>query len=58
MKKYHGGDDIATDMLVAAGDICISELTKLSNMMYIKFCFPSELNKTIFMRLPRVNGTI
>ena len=34
MKKSPGPDDITTDMLVAAGDIGLIELTKLANMMY------------------------
>ena len=33
MKKSPGPDDIVTEMLVAAGDMGIAELTKLSNMM-------------------------
>ena len=56
MRKSHGPDDIVTEMLVAAGDIGIAELTKLSNMMYIQGGFPSELNKYIFITLPKVNG--
>ena len=34
VKKSLGPDDITTEMLVAAGDIGITELTKLANMMY------------------------
>ena len=33
MRKSPGPDDIVTEMLVAAGDMGIAELTKLSNMM-------------------------
>ena len=33
MKKSPGPDDITTDMIVAAGDIEITELTKLDSMM-------------------------
>ena len=43
-------------MLVSADDMGIAELTKLSNMMYIQGGFPSELNKYIFITLPKVNG--
>ena len=56
MKKSPGRDDIVTEMLVAAGDMGIAELTKLSNMVYIQGGFPSELNKSIFITLPKVNG--
>ena len=56
MRKSPGPDDIVTEMLVAAGDMGISELTKLSNMMYIEGGFPSERNKSIFITLPKVNG--
>ena len=45
-------------MLVAAGDIGITELTRLANMMYVQGSFPSELNKSIFIALPKANGTI
>ena len=58
MKKSPGPDDITTEKLVAAGDIGITELTKLANMMYVQGSFPSVLNKSIFIALPKVNGTI
>ena len=56
MRKSPGPDDIVTEMLVAAGDMGVAELTKLSNMMYIQGGFLSELNKFIFITLPKVNG--
>ena len=56
LRKSPGPDDIVTEMLVAAGDMGIAELTKLSNMMYIQGGFPSELNISIFITLPKVNG--
>ena len=56
MRKSPGPDDIVAEMLVAAGDMGIAELTKLSNMVYIQGGFPSELNKSIFITLPKVNG--
>ena len=34
MKKVPGSDDTSTEMAVAEGDIGVSELTKLSNIMY------------------------
>ena len=58
MGKSPGPDDIVTEMLVAAGDMEIAELTKLSNMIYIQGGFPNELNKSIFITLPKVNGVI
>ena len=58
MKKSPGPDDITTEMLVAAIYIGITKLTKLANMMYVQGSFPSELNKSIFIALPKVNGTI
>jgi len=57
MKKSPGPDNITTEMLVAAGDIGIEELTQLSNMIYSKGCFWSELNKSIFITLPKISGT-
>ena len=53
MRKSPGPDDIVTEMHVAAGDMGIAELTKLSNMMYIQGGFPSELNKSLFITLPK-----
>ena len=45
-------------MLVAAGEIGILELTELSNMIYNQGSFPNELNKSIFITILKVNGTI
>ena len=56
--KSPGPDGITTEMLVAAGEVRVSELTELSNMIHNQECFPSELNKSIFITLPKVNGTI
>ena len=57
-KKSPGPDGITTEMLVAAGEIGILELTELSNMIHNQGSFPNELNKSIFITLPNVNGTI
>ena len=57
-KKSPGPDGITTEMPVAAGDVGILELTELSNMIHNQGSFPSELNKSIFTTLPKVNGTI
>ena len=57
-KKSPGPDGITTEMLVAAGKVGILELTELSNMIHKQGSFPSELNKSIFITLPKVNGTI
>ena len=43
-------------MLVPAGDIGITEL--MDNMRYVQESFPSELNVSICIALPKVNGTI
>ena len=45
-------------MLVAAGDIWITELTMLANMMYVQGNFSSELNKSICIAIPKVNVTV
>ena len=57
-KKSPGQDGITTEMLVAAGEIGILELTELSNMIHNQGSFPSKLNNSIFITLPKVNGTI
>ena len=51
MKRSPGPDNITTELLVAAGDIGITELTKLANMIYVQGSFPS--NKYIFFALPK-----
>ena len=53
-----GPDGITTEMLVAAGEVGLLELTELSNMIHNQGSFPSQLNKYIFITLPKVNGTI
>ena len=57
-KKSPGPDGITTEMFIAAGEVGILELTELSNMMHNQGSFPSELNKSIFITVPKVNGTI
>ena len=58
MLTLFGPHGITTEMLVAAGEVGILELTELSNMIHNQGCFPSELNKSIFITQPKVNGTI
>ncbi len=56
-RKAPGPDDIYTEMLVASGEAGLTELTNLANMMYTEGCFPEEMNKSIFITLPKVSGT-
>ena len=56
--KSPGPDGITTEMLVAAGEVGILELTELSNTIHNQGSFPSELIKSIFITLPKVNETI
>ena len=44
-------------MLVATGDNGLEELTRLTNMLYTHAYFPEELNKFIFITLPKISGT-
>ena len=57
-KKSPGPYGITTEMLVAAGEIGILELTEMSNMIYNQGSFQNELNKSIFITIPKVNGMI
>ena len=57
-KKSPGPDDMTTEMLVAAGEVGILEFTELANMIHDQGSLPSELNKSIFITLPKVNGSI
>ena len=50
-KKSPGPDGITTEMLVAAGEVGILELTELSNMIH-------NQEASIFITLPKVNGMI
>ena len=52
-KKSPGPDGITTKMLVAAGEVGILKLTELSNMIHNQGSFPSELNKSICITLPK-----
>ena len=44
-------------MLVAAGEHGLEDLTRLTNMVYNHGYFPEELNKSIFLTLPKISGT-
>ena len=44
-------------MLVAAGEYGLEELTMLTNMVYNHDYFPEELNKSLFITLPKISGT-
>ena len=57
-KKSPGPDGITTDMLVAAGEVGKLELTELSNMIHNQGSLLTELNTSVFITLPNVNGTI
>ena len=57
MRKAPGPDDITTKMLVAAGGRGVTEITNLSNMMYSEGRFPELMYKSIFITIPKVNGT-
>ena len=49
-EKSPGPDGITSEMLVAAGEVGMLELTELSNMIHNQGSFPSELNKSIFTK--------
>ena len=57
LMKAPGPDDISTEMLVAAGERGVTELTNLANMMYREGCFPEQMKTSIFITIPKVNGT-
>ena len=49
MKKDTGPDGVLTEMLVAAREYRLEELTRLTNMVYNHAYFPEVLNKSIFI---------
>ena len=53
MKKAPGPDGVFTEMIVAAGEYGLEELTRLTNMVYNHGHFQEELNKAIFITLQR-----
>ena len=57
MRKAPGPDDITTEMLVAAGGRGVAEITNLANMMYSEGRCPEQMYKSIFITIPKVNGT-
>ena len=57
MRKAPGPDDITTEMPVAAGGRGVTEITNLANMMYNEGRFPEQMYKSIFITIPKVNGT-
>ena len=57
MKNSSATDDITVEMPVTAGQNGLAELVKLSQIIYDKYCFPEELNRSIFISLPKVTGT-
>ena len=56
MMKAPGPGNISTEMFVAADEGRLTELTNFANMMYIEGCLPEQMNKTIFIAIPKVNG--
>ena len=58
MKNAPEPDDIYTGMIVAAGEAGLTEFTNLSNMMYKEGCFPEQMNKSVFITLPKIRGTV
>ena len=57
MMQSPGPDDIYTEMIPAAGEAVQTELTNLSNMMHDAGCFTEQMNKSVFIILPKVSGT-
>ena len=57
MKKAPGPDGVLREMLVAAGEYGLEELTRLTNMVYNHGYFPEELDKSMFITLPKISGT-
>ena len=57
MKNAPGPDGVLTKMLVSVGVYGLEELMRLANMVYSHGYFPKELNKSIFITLPKISGT-
>ena len=48
---------MTTEMLVAAGERGVTEITNLANMIYSEGRFPEQMYKSIFITIPKVKGT-
>ena len=55
MKKAPCPDGVLTETLVVAGEYGLEEFTRLTNMLTLLFL--EELNKSIFINLPKISGT-
>ena len=51
--KATGSDEISTEMLKALDDCNVKAITKLVNILYNTGCIPTELEKSIFITLPK-----
>ena len=51
--KAGGNDEITTEMLKALNDVGIKRITELCNLVYEHGYIPSEMNQSIFVRLPK-----
>ena len=51
--KASGNDEITTEMLKALNDVGIKRLTEICNLVYEHAYIPSEMNQSIFVRLPK-----
>ena len=57
MLKAPGSNGISIEMLEAAGEGGVTELTNFTNIMHRDGCFPEQINKLIVITIPKVNGT-
>ena len=51
--KACGNDEITTEMLKALNDVGIKKITEMCNLVYEHAYIPSEMNQSIFVRLPK-----
>lgn len=56
--KAAGPDDIPTELIQAMGDTGIKAVTHLLNAIHATGCIPAELEKSVYIALPKKPGTV
>lgn len=56
--KAAAEDGVTIEMLKAAGDVAIKNLTAIANKVYMEGKVTEQMCKSIFITLPKVNGTL
>src|SRR5215469_11626045 len=56
--KAVGNDGIALEMLKALGNFAVEKITNLANKIYESEELTSQMSKSVFIAIPKVQGTL